>query len=217
MQQIGHYLVLFPNPAYARTYQSHVVHLHRVARTHTPSSIESPLPLRPGVLIEGQDVHSLLQDYALCPPSQRIQLKLLQPSHAAGINSILQQRGYRQLVQGEAKTGRSVLFWVDGQHLNTSVIRNAVAADGRDRGLAWDVSFDKVEDLKAISDEEIHRETDDYEGSTEPKTSQRSSCRWIMSFTDESEARRFIRSWHRKHFPMARGDGPRLVHTEFLW
>lgn len=46
---------------------------------------------------------------------------------------------------------------------------------------------------------------------------QTNTKRWILSFSDESEARRFIRAWHRRQFPQDRGEDPRLVHAEFLW
>ena len=217
MAPTGRYYILFPNPAYARTYQGHVIRLHRIAKRYTPTSIESPLPLQPGVIIEGEDAYTLLQDYTLCPPSQRIQLKLLFPSYTASIKQILDQRGYRPLVEETNKTGRSVLFSVDGQRWPTSVIRNAVAADGRERGLAWDISIDKLDTSRIAADgfeEPTGIGTDELAdlGPRHPVPS-----RWVMSFSNETEARRFIRAWHQRPFPLARGDDRALVLAEFIW
>ena len=217
LESAGRYFILFPNPAYARTYQNHVIRLHRIAKTHTPTSIESPLPLQPGVVIEGEDVYTLLQDYSLCPPSQRIQLRLLFPSYSARIKQVLDQRGYRPLLGETNKTGRSVLFSVDGQQLPTSVIRNTIAADGRDRGLAWDISIDRLDTSRSAAD--------GFEGSTSTETDEfaelgarrHTPARWVMSFSNENEARRFIRAWHRRPFPPARADDPALVQAEFIW
>lgn len=217
LEPAGRYYMLFPNPAYARTYQNHVIRLHRIAKTYTPTSIESPLPLQPGVVIEGEDAYNLLQDYSLCPPSQRIQLRLLPPLYSAGVKQVLDQRGYRPLLGETNKTGRSVLFWVDGQQLPTSVIKHTIAADGRDRGLAWDISIDRLDTSGNAAN--------DSEGSTSTETDELAEfgarrhvpSRWIMSFANENESRRFIRAWHRRPFPLARGESPAFVQAEFIW
>lgn len=188
-----------------------------MAKTYTPTSIESPLPLQPGVVIEGEDAYTLLQDYSLCPSSQRIQLKLLSPSYTASLKETLDQRGYRPLLGKTNKAGRAVLFFVDGQRWPTSVIRDAVAADGRDRGLEWDISIVRLDTSKAAADglEDLTgTEIDEF---AELGARRQAHYRWIMSFLDESEARRFIRVWHRRPFPSARGDDRALVHAEFIW
>lgn len=188
-----------------------------MAKTYTPTSIESPLPLQPGVVIEGEDAYTLLQDYSLCPPSQRIQLKLLFPSYTTGVKETLDQRGYRPLLGKTNRAGRSVLFLVDGQRWPTSVIRDAVAADGRDRGLEWDISIVRLDASEAAADgfEDLTgTETDEF---AELGARRQASSRWIMSFLNESEARRFVRVWHRRPFPSARGDDRALVQAEFIW
>ena len=208
--------MIFPNPAYARAYQGHVLHLHRMAKTYTPTSIESPLPLESGMVIGGEDADAILQDYALCPPSQDIQLKLLYPRYNPSTKRLLDQRGYRQLVEGNDKTGRSVLFRVEGQQLTTTVIRNTMAADGRERGLAWGMSIEKNDNSTTRPDDGDYHGLED-NGSPELRTQRSDHLRWILSFTDESQARSFIRAWHRRGFPAARGEGPSLVHAELMW
>ena len=167
--------------------------------------------------MEGEDAHALLQNYTLCPPAQRLDLKLLSPFYSGKTKAVLQERGYRQLVEGDRKSGRSVLFWVDGQSLTATIIRNIVAADGRDRGLAWNMVVEKVEPPKANFDEDIEAENSDYEEGAEWDSVRHTPSRWLLSFADENEARAFIRAWHRKPFPGARGEGLKLVRAEFLW
>lgn len=217
MEPAGRYFILFPNPAYARTYQNHVIRLHQIAKTHTPTSVESPLPLQPGVIIEGEDAYTLLQDYSLCPPSQRIQLRLPFTSYSAGIKQVLDQRGYLPLLGERNKTGRSVLFSLDGQRLPTSVIRNTVAADGRDRGLAWDISIDRLDTSIVASDGFEESTSTEQVGLAELGARHHAQSRWVMSFSNENEARRFIRAWHRRPFPSVHGDEPAFVQAEFLW
>lgn len=217
LEQAAYYFILFPNSAYARTYQNHVVHLHRVARTHTPTSIESPLPIQPGAIVEGEDAYALLQDYALCPPSQRLQLRLMYPSYTSGTKAILLERGYPQLLKGENKTGRSLLFGVDGQHLTTTMIRNAIAADGRQKGLAWNISVEKLDNSNSAGGGGEDLVSSEYDGGAELVSQQIIPPRWILVFKDENEARRFMRDWHRRPFSLTHGSGSKLVHLDFLW
>lgn len=217
LEPAGFYYILFPNPAYARSYQNHVLRLHRMSTTYTPTSVESPLPLQPGLVIEGEDAYTLLQDYALLPPSQVMQIKLLYPSYGPNMKHLLQSRGYSQLVEGNDKTARSVLFWVDGQQLTTSVVKNTMAADGRERGLAWDLLIEKLDTSSPAKDEFEEARVVDCDGSSELKIQRSAPPRWLLSFAEENEARSFVRAWHRRPFPMARGDGPRFANAEFVW
>ena len=213
----GRYFILFPNPAYARTYQGHILRLHQIAKTYTPTSIESPLPLQPGVIIEGEDAYTLLQDYSLCPPSQRIKIKLLHPSYTAGIKQVLEQRGYHPLLEKTNKAGKSVLFSVDGQRWPTSMIRDAVAADGRDRGLEWDIAIHRLDTSGTAADSFDYSTSTETEELAQLGAPRLALSRWIVSFLNESEARRFIRVWHRRPFPLAAGDERALVQAEFIW
>ena len=174
------------------------------------------MPLQSGEIIEGEDAYRLLQDYALCPPSQRIQLKLLYPSYSAGMRHLLRQRGYHSLLREASKEGSSVLFSVDRKNLPTAVIKQTLSADGRNRGLAWDISInklnsstiaDRLEDLTSVEPDQI----------AEPGLQRHGSSRWIMSFSSENEARRFVRAWHRRLFPLGRGDNNANVQAEFIW
>ena len=217
LEPAGRYFILFPNPAYARTYQGHVLRLHQIAKTYTPTSIESPLPLQPGVVIEGEDAYTLLQDYSLCPPSQRIHLKLLYPSYILGIKQVLDQRGYHPLLGETDKAATSVLFSVDGQRWPTSVIRNAVAADGRDRGLEWDISIHELDTSRTAADTFDDSTSIEADNCSQLGARRHALPRWIMSFLNESEARRFIRVWHRRPFPQGHGEDRALVQAEFIW
>lgn len=110
------------------------------------------------------------------------------------------------------------MFWIDGSHLTTHIIRNAISIDGRERGLAWDITVEQLA-ISAVSRDEPEgtERKGEIDESDELTTQHDIDKRWIISFADENEARRFIRAWHRRPFPQDRGEEPRLVHTEFLW
>ncbi|KAL9615280.1 MAG: hypothetical protein Q9167_000251 [Letrouitia subvulpina] len=225
-QQLGHYYLLFPNPAYARTYQHHVAQMHRTAQTYTPTSLESPLPPAPGMMSEGVDLYSMLQDYALYPPSQKASLRSVFSPYAPSVKELLRQRGYRQIMEPTDKTGHAVLVWADGLQLTARMIRAAIDRDGRDRGIDWaldDKARGAVTQVQRTEPplEEVESSSSREGESQEP---QRSSglAKWIVSFQDETEARRFVRLWHMKplpHFVDSTG-GTRAaspVHVELIW
>lgn len=176
------------------------------------------------MLSEGEDIHDILQNYAICPPSQRISLRVLFPPYSPDLKRLLSQRGYSQILCPDDKTGRAVLLCVYGYQPNSASIRNMINRDGRDRGLAWalangEKSIEKI-DGSLLPKEELERPFCG-EGADSKRT-QRVYPRWIISFTDENEARRFTRSWHRRHFPLrgehvAEGEPHPLVHAEVIW
>lgn len=234
LQQHSHYYLLFPNPAYARAYQSHIISLHRIAKTHTPTSIESPLGPPPGMLIEGENIHDVLQNYALCPPSQKISLRVLFPPYSPAMCRLIDQRGYAQIevplasgINQEQKnrgsrSGRAVLVWVQGYNPPLSSIREMINQDGRNRGLPWSLAGDvpAIEKVGYSSDDATTTQPNGPPESGQSKERLRS--KWIVTFTDESEARRFIRRWHRRPFPLRGagtgvGEPPSLVNAEFIW
>ena len=233
LQHLGYYFLVFPNPAYARAYQARAVSHHRIARAYTPTSIESPILQPQEKLLEAEDVYDILQNYALCPPSQKISLRVLFPPYSPDVKRLLSQRGYSQIIGPNDKTGRAVLLWVYGYQPNSASIRNMISRDGKNRGLAWalangEKSIEKVEDPPMSMEkpgEPDEPEKPEEHGHGEDADSNRTKSvypRWLISFTDEDEARRFARSWHRKPFPLrgervAVGEPHPLIHAEVIW
>jgi len=225
LKQETHYFLVFPNPAYAQTYQKHVLRLHQLARTHTPTSIESPMPPPKGMLIKGEDVHSLLQDYTLCPPSQKPLLVHFPPPLSTELKRLLRNHGYPEITQPLDKTGRSVLFWVEGFVPLLEQVQQLLTRDGRTRGMAWallngkdsiqqlDPSSHSSKDLSndlsneeeaegADVDEPAGMEREEVLGERQAfrDYARRTRIRWTIAFEDENEARRFVRRWHLRPF-----------------
>ncbi|KAL8715005.1 MAG: hypothetical protein Q9220_000962 [cf. Caloplaca sp. 1 TL-2023] len=220
LQQINHYYLLFPNPAYARTYQNRVTKLHNLAQTHTLKSIESPILPPLTELVEGEDVQTLLQDYALCPSSQRIHITSMFAPFGPAVSRIVEYRGYPQITQPDDNTGRAVLFWVDGYLPTTHIVRFVIDQDGRDRGLPW-ATRGGGRFVEAVDSGNVPSEDTESLEEMNEEGRLRRSARWIIKLSDENEARRFVRSWHRRPFPIPGSDAaresPSLVNAEYLW
>lgn len=137
------------------------------------------------------------------------------------VKPLIEHQGYPQLTASTIRAGRAVLFWIDGHAPTTPSVRAAIHQDGRDRGLPWATeggsrSIEKL-NLPTTSPEDL--ETPEQAESSEVRG--RSSARWIVTFVDENEARRFVRAWHKRPFPLngdpVRGEDAPLVNAEFLW
>ena len=227
LQQLAHYFLIFPNPAYARAYQNHALTLHRMAKTHTPTSIESSLAPPKGMVIRGRDVFTLLQNYSLVPPSQNISLVVRSPPFSTSIRNLLTHGGYAPLTGAYEKTGKAILFWVDGYQPSTSMVRSAISKNERIRGMTWamapgEASLKKIDTPLQTMDDSEESEVTEAAEDFETKHLQRSLSKWIITFANEAEARRFTRAWHRKSFPLpgdtgAYGEPHPLVHAEFMW
>ena len=243
LELLNHYYLLFPNHAHARAYQDHILRLHRLAQSYNPASLDFVKSTGSKILDDSnQDIDALLQDFALSPPSVRLTLRKLEKPYKSSITPILRSFGYKHLGEPENKTGRAVLFWVDGYQPSTFSIKTMLAKDGQDRGLQWGplrgdgtinvLNIDKtVNEIDNDEEESVtigqpgradRRARRDGHDELTPK--RRTIQRWVISFEDEAEARRFVRVWHRKSysFPLETespsiGDPDPLVHAEFMW
>lgn len=205
------------------------MHLHRLAQTHTPTSLESPLAPPPGMLTRGEDVHALLQEYALAAPSQRISLRMLAPPYGVSIKRLLQSQGYRPIIGPPDISNRAVLFWVDGFQTTTASVKQMLERDSKEKSLQWSVlsgkgSIREMSTLINALNNEVVGNQSAVAGDSEASPEKSALRRWIISFEDETEARRFVRLWHRKPFAMMpasenefSGEPDPLVHAEILW
>ena len=237
-----HYFLLFPNLAYAQAYQKHVFGLHQLAKTYNSSSPSWGLSIaigRKDNLFSAIELPVLMQNYTLSPPSVRLSLRLLDAPSINTVRTVIDHLGYPQIVTPDDKAGRSVLFWVDGYQPSSLSVKTMLAKDGQDRGLQWGPlrGCGSIEAF-AVKPGEEHDEETEAEAAGEPdngqwdrwsktedlKPKRNWAQRWVISFEDEAEARRFVRVWHRMPYmyPLqtekpSRGEENKLVHAEFLW
>ena len=132
------------------------------------------------------------------------------------------------------RTGRAVLLWVEGAQPRTEALRDMVVRDGVERREAWS-AVEREDGVLKLGREVMEVQEENQE--SEPRgpdagDKQRQDeeaggsdwfSRWMLTFGDEGEARRFVRRWHCKPFKWAKGERPdpleppRRVHAELLW
>lgn len=180
------------------------------------------------MLVNGEDVYSLLQDFTLCPPSQELEIMVITPPLSQSLRRLVDTKGYPEITQPLDKTGRSVLFWVEGYIPTTAQIQSLITRDGRHRGMAWALldGKDSIQQLDADRKRHDKAEEDEHEDANEPGNDdaseteteaqgkgqirdyvRRTKIRWTIAFEDENEARRFVRRWHLRPFSEARRGG----------
>ncbi|KAI9676652.1 MAG: hypothetical protein M1829_002969 [Trizodia sp. TS-e1964] len=225
----NHYLLTFSTPSSARAYYDHVKSLHLDAHTFTPMSLISPLMPSPGHIIKGKDIYSIIQAYTLKPPPQKLNLHILTSPLTQNNQRIIKNSGYPEIKARNTPTQkRAVLFFTHSGFWQPEErhIRRAIQVDGRNRGIYWELlgradDITRLEGKSSSPDNEEAEEGVDVDEHKPPRN--HTSCKWIITFKEENEAQRFIRTWHRRPFPLSKekylnlaGEMP-LVNVELLW
>ena len=199
-------------------------HLHKLAKKYTPTSYASPMMPPPGMLIRGENVYTLLQDYTLSEASQKLFIRQLQQPYTPSIRTMIRANGYTRIISPVDKGGRSVLFWVDGRRPTTQLIKSMLIKDGFNRSLSWGPLNGKGSIELVESPTKFEEDAENSQSSSDDiKRKEPIFSRWLIELENENEARRFVRMWHRVPFPFpglrsSQYEEPEyLIHAEFLW
>jgi hypothetical protein len=117
-----------------------------------------------------------------------------------------------------------VLFSVDQGYPTVNTLRSVLGRDGKERNLPWALSGD-IDEILRLQGPKLEAQTEDEEGEEVSVLGQRrrdlDPARWIITFRDTQEARRFVRSWHGREFPSMDtpqpDDEPPVASAELLW
>jgi hypothetical protein len=141
---------------------------------------------------------------------------------------IVTNGGYPAIVSCQSRSEDLVLFSLDKGYVEIYDLRAAIGRDGKARNLQWNLlpgkhDIVKVDGGKVLSDEGEGIESDVLQNPEERGRRKRLPPRFILSFKDGQEARRFVRAWHRRPFPLTTGpqnlgdEAPPMVNAELLW
>jgi hypothetical protein len=230
LEKLGHYYIICSNHAAARAYQDRTITLHRLARSMKMME-DSGVPIPPGYLQDGEDPEKLLQGFSLVPAAGQVSLRILRKPYRPPVLRLLKEGGEAARITKESKAGEMVIFSVDIGHITQYELEEALKDDGRRRNLHWKLGREEAGQIVKLTyndhsnnQEEPGERTDDsievYRA--RKKEEYRKPSRYVISFRDRNEARRFVREWHRRPFPVKRqhrpGDEPiPIVNAEILW
>jgi len=225
------YYLIFPSLLAARTYRERAYYLWTLAKTHTRTAaglMTGAVAAPDSVVDPGEDVFALARGFTLVPPSQKLDLKILPRPYSPLIQNLMKRGGYAQVVgdrsEGGEKMAKVLLRFENGLQPSRKEIDEAIGMDIRKRGIAW--RFEGQDYIKKLDVERFVFDAED----TPPPDGQggRSKTgfttqKWLLSFEDRTEARRFARQWHLRKFPWKnpvmdnRMEQNTIVTTELLW
>ncbi|EEP77723.1 predicted protein [Uncinocarpus reesii 1704] len=212
------WVLVFKSPAAAQEYQARVHNLRNLLRQNLPLSSDSKLQLPPAYTTHGSRGFTL-QDYTLSSPA-------LFPSVIAHLAPF--KKHIKDLIKlhhnintrnpGEEQS-YGVQISLDTRYLSrleTEHIAQFLRYDSENRKLQWKLANVANPILPLTG--ESHTVLDRVESAVQ---SAKGLSSWRVLFENPSEARRFVRAWHRRPWPrfesLPRSEPPSLMHVECLF
>jgi len=139
------------------------------------------------------------------------------------VQALINNGGPAAITKRESEAEDMVLLSIDGGRVSSTDLRAMIDSDRKRRNQLWRlagngeiVSLEAEEDRGVGGDRVKRLRAWNYFGSK--------AGRFILSFVDRHEARRFVRDWHRRPFPPELvssvdglgGEMP-IVNAEILW
>ncbi|RDW77026.1 hypothetical protein BP6252_05079 [Coleophoma cylindrospora] len=214
LEPLDHYFLLFETAAAARAYGEQVRHLHRLARM---GSAISTLPLPPGFLREGEDVHEVVKGFTLVPAALDVaSIKLVDEPYKPALVRLMEDGGPAVLKANKTGAEEKVLFSLNWGQVTESELKFVIGEDGRKRNLQWQLAGGASEFLDLNSTEKSSRRR--------AASMSLRPARYLISLKDRDEARRFVREWHSRPFPLpykagkhATERGEPIVNAQIVW
>ncbi|KAF1814688.1 hypothetical protein P152DRAFT_479840 [Eremomyces bilateralis CBS 781.70] len=218
------YYLLFPTSDDLRAYERRVTELHKLTVQHTPTSLLSRITPPPGYRINDVDIHHVLQNFTLVPPTQKVHIRALNMDTLRPNQRFFLEHGETHyLVAARRRKIPTVLFGVtEGRQPSPKTILNAIRDDGARRGVPWEL-VEEGENISAIDvmkpaewgRRRVTSATDGGDagenegwraGGDELQTEGRRhrsplSIKWLIHFKTERDAVGFARRWNRRAFP----------------
>ncbi|RKF55632.1 hypothetical protein OnM2_088014 [Erysiphe neolycopersici] len=216
----GSYLILFSSDNSAREYLKQVLRLHKFSRLKNKAE-SSISPVSTKGLCEGEDLDILLKSFSLVPGYGRLTIKLLRRPYKPRYSQLLRSGGPLGILKHKSMTEHLVLFYLDVGKVTINDLRDFLNHDGKRRNLSWKLAGG----YDAIMETQQH---EDPEGSV-PVTSFKEKKQWlrpssyVLPFAGEYEARRFVREWHRRQFPLrqqkqsSHDNYISVINAELMW
>lgn len=220
LEPLSQYFVLFSSIAAARLYLDKTMRNLELTKSNDFFS----KPYGRSRLREGEDLDAILRNFTLVPAGGKLSLRLLHPPYSKGLQWMIEAGGPAPLVARQEKAQNIILFSTDRSHVKSHELENAIMDDGKSRNLHWKLAGAKGEAIVKLETkgQSAVEEVESEEGQSRPRSRYRGPARYTISFKDSSEARRFVREWHRRPFPTKRSpqpgdDAPPIVNAEILW
>lgn len=228
LNRLPYWILLFKTPFRAASYQSRLRWYHQNAVDNLPMNPlqAAQIPGRgltppPGYIDPetGDDVWKRLREYALLQPAQRFSITALLPKFPPTIVRDIQRHERWTMASGIRSW--TVRIWLDGDQLTKDRFCRFLQEDGEARNRAWGLASQWS---TGVPEDDQSRHTP-VQAVTETGTAWRGAetiQNLVVTFSNESEAVKFWRTWHRRPFPTTAdgagpGHGAPLLNVELMW
>jgi len=175
------------------------------------------------MLRDGEDIQKLVKSFTLVPPYSRLFLRMPSKPYKPAMLRLLDQGGPGAIAARKSKAENMVLITSDTGAVHYNELLRAIREDGKRRNLHWKLAL-RNDPLVQLKDNSVVDEMEE-ETSGSPKLKQktlRPPARYVLSFKDRHEARRFVREWHKRSMPENKKpkpgeELPPIVNAEILW
>ncbi|KAK1720816.1 hypothetical protein BDP67DRAFT_593855 [Colletotrichum lupini] len=232
------YFILFDSHAAAAAYQREAQRLHALAGRALASPAAGLTPA------ETSSASSPTSVFSLAPPSKtplNLHLYKLNRATEARLETFSIQGLLSMTPEPPPRANAHVVLSLDGGTLDQRSLSHWIRRDARDRNLGWPVQHlrpyfapkvhqrtaTKAEKLTETGEGLVYDEDDAGPAVTEGDSGRRGttpdaldetapSGRFVVSFPDAHEARRFVRAWHKKELILT-NDQSVIVNTHVVW
>ncbi|KAF4629841.1 hypothetical protein G7Y89_g8308 [Cudoniella acicularis] len=198
LQHLDHYYILFSNRAAAAAYLDNIIRLHQLAKASISANLRiAGLHLPPSFLKNGEDVRKILRGFSLAPAYTRLHCRLVDQPYRPAVLRLLTDGGPAALVRNKSKSKAEdmVLLYSDRGQISRELLQKRIKDDGKSRNLHWKLAGGEDDIMELHSKEEPDVEsTDGMVGTGDKKMRSPYPTRWVISFKDRHEARRFVMS-----------------------
>lgn len=220
------WVLVFSSHTEALKYKQLVIDYHKNAVHNTPSYNSPILYPAPGHKVDGIDIFARIQDYALYPTSQRVEARLLEPPYPRHLTLLLKNYdfwtqptkhwiGSEELSHPVWPLKLSIEGAPIGFELTLPLLDSFIEWDEKQRHLPWNLRYDDPAPISPLAKLSAIQSRLSQGPASEATVS---SQKWMLKFADEVDARRFIRTWHRRPFPTQEELFPvPTIHVEALW
>lgn len=228
LQFQGSYFIFFTCQFTARAYHSRVWRLHKLSRIR---GLRKPflIPLKTDIMPSTKEFDKLLDAFSLVPGYARLSIKYLAPPHQGPLRKIMENGSPVSLLRRQTNAEFLVLFYLDCGQVNPHQLSEFINDDGRRRNLHWNLAGGHAaivnlqqEEPTVDTDTEVSISNNSVNGGGGHKKFHQRPSRYVIPFAGEYEARRFVREWHRRPFPLREKrsleDSFRpIINAEMLW
>lgn len=214
----GTYYLIFPTLEAAQAYQRNAESLHEFNKRFDLSAKDAPIPPPPVLLDDGKRLEEPLTRFTLCLPSQDLSLELVRQPFKPDLRRIVEEgfidRHSTDSSEHEHIEHRVLVDFECDKPVSYFLVRGAVQKDGDRRNMQWALAGAQG-GIRWINLPQAQRRAP--------------LLRFVVSFVDESEARRFCMEWHRRDISQLLGavvtadseawhnDGPVIANAEYIW